>query len=491
MTLSSLSPLCASLAVTGVLALLPASTAQAAQRPIRAELVTSGLSGPVLVTAPQGDRDRIFVVQQNGIVAVSVNGVPQATPYADLTALTQRSGERGLLGMAFDPDYATNGDVFFSYTNLSGNTRIDRYTVDAANPNIVDDSTQLNILAQNQPFSNHNGGMITFGPDGYLYVGLGDGGLAGDPGNRAQNRNNLLGKMLRLDVSNGAYTIPADNPFVGDASTADEIWSIGLRNPWRFSFDRATGDMWIADVGQNVIEEIDFEPAGMGGLNYGWRIMEGTDCYNPSNNCNQTGLELPIFEYTHGGSPFRCSITGGYVYRGEAMATMHGRYFYADYCSEQVWSFRRSAAGLVEDFQEHTAELGGVGSVTGFGQDARGELYICNESGDVYRIVADGLRLQVSDAISGGTAEFRVDGGAPSTAAYLIFSLAGVGSTSVPQLNVTLDLAAPQLLSTVPTDSNGELIAAGFVPSSLSGIAVWAQAAQTGEVSNVVNQIVQ
>lgn len=476
----------AALAVTGLFYFSLANAA-AAQRGLRTEVV-GNFAAPVQLTSPVGDRDRMFVVEQDGYVRVIENGVVLGTPFLDITARTNRSSEQGLLGIAFHPDYAQNGWLFVHYTNLSGNTRLDRYTVDANNPNVIDDLTRVNLLKVNQPYTNHNGGCIAFGADGYLYMGLGDGGSGGDPGNRSQDGQTLLGKMLRLDVSSAPYMIPADNPFVGDLNVLDEIWSVGLRNPWRFSFDRATGDLWIGDVGQNNWEEIDFEAAGDGGLNYGWKIMEGSHCFSPSTGCNQTGLVLPIQEYGHGGNPFRCSVTGGFVYRGEAMATMHGRYFYADYCSGQTWSFRRDANGQLVDFEQHTSELSISGSISSFGEDAAGELYLCTLEGRVYRMLPAGLRVQSEPLIAGNSSLIEVSQATPNSNVFLTYSLAGLGSTPVPQLGVTSDLGNPRLLAPISVGANGQGSLLGNVPSALSGITVWAQVLAPGAVSNVLVQ---
>lgn len=477
-------------AVTGLLCLHLAAPASA-QRGMRSEVI-GNFDWPIQVTAPQGDRDRLFVVEQNGYVRVIENGVILGTPYLDIGTRTNRVSEQGLLGIAFHPDYAQNGWVFIHYTNLNGNTRLDRYTVDANDPNVIDDTTRVNLLKVNQPYTNHNGGAPAFGADGYLYLGLGDGGSGGDPGNRSQDGQTLLGKMLRLDVASAPYAIPADNPFVGDPNVLDEIWAIGLRNPWKFSFDRVTGDLWIGDVGQENWEEVNFEAAGDGGLNYGWRIMEGSHCFNPSSGCNQTGLVLPIHEYSHGGSPFRCSITGGFVYRGEAMATMHGRYFYADYCSGQIWSFRRDANGQVIDFAEHTSELGIAGSLASFGEDASGELYVCSLlDGDVYRIIPDGLRLQTEPLVAGTTSVVQLSEAVPNSQAFLTFSLVGLGATQVPELGVVSDLQLPKLFARLATDANGNSDTVAFVPTSLAATTIWAQALTAGSVSHVLVKTVQ
>ena len=462
------------------------------QRALELETVANGLSAPLLAVSPPGDTERLFIVEQDGLIKILRDGVVLPTPFLDVTSLTSQNSERGLLGLAFHPDYDSNGWFFINYTNNSGNTRVDRVTV-SANPDIADANSRVNILSQNQPFSNHNGGCIEFGSDGYLYIGLGDGGSGGDPGNRSQNPQRLLGKMLRIDVDNGLpYTIPADNPFVGDPNTLDEIWSLGLRNPWRFSFDRVTGDCWIADVGQNQWEEIDFEAAGVGGLNYGWRLKEGTHCFNPSNNCDPNGITTdPVFEYSHGGSPFRCSITGGYVYRGERMATMQGRYFYADYCSGQVWSFRFNGSS-VSDLVDHSSEFGTVPNITSFGQDGAGEIYVVSANRGVYRIVPAGMTLDTSVVVEAGSpATLAIAGATPSGTAWLTYSLVGLGSTSIPALNVVLDLASPQLLVSLPVDAQGETSFNAQVPNGLIGAQVWAQATELDHVSNVIVRTVQ
>ncbi|MCH2100928.1 MAG: PQQ-dependent sugar dehydrogenase [Planctomycetes bacterium] len=459
-----------------------------AQQVMTTELVDN-FDSPLQVVSPTGDFDRIFVVEQDGIVRVVKNGTTLTTPFLDITSRTNEFREQGLLGVAFHPSYAENGWIFVHYTNLSGNTRLDRFTVDASDPDVIDINSRVNLLKVNQPYVNHNGGMLAFGEDGYLYLALGDGGSSGDPGNRSQDGQTLLGKMLRLDVSVAPYLIPVDNPFVGDPNVRDEIWSIGLRNPWRFSFDRVTGDMWIGDVGQNDYEEINFEFAGDGGLNYGWRIMEGGHCFNPSSGCNQAGLVFPIQEYAQRGNPRPCSVTGGYVYRGESMATMHGRYFYADYCSGQTWSFRRDAQRMVTDFVEHTSELKS-GSIASFGEDANGELYLCMLEGPVYRIVPDGMRLQSERLIAGNSSQIELSGAAPSGTAYLTYSVVGLGSTSVPQLGVTSNLKAPRLLTPIAVDSSGSGSVTGFVPGRAAGVTIWAQALAPGVVSNVLTQLI-
>ncbi len=347
------------------------------------QVVASGLTNALFVTAVPGDTARVFVVRQDGVVRVIRNDSLLAAPFLDLTSLVTCCGERGLLGMAFHPQYATNGSFYVDYTDVNGDTRVARYAV-SADPDVADPASATIVLSQAQPFNNHNGGMLAFGPDGYLYVGLGDGGSGGDPQGNGQNLNTLLGKILRIDVDGGSpYAVPATNPFVGVAGARAEIWAWGLRNPWRFSFDRTTGDLYIGDVGQSAREEVDVQPAaGPGGRNYGWVTMEGTICYNAA-SCTQTGLTLPVLDYPHADG---CSITGGYVYRGTRIPMLAGHYLYSDYCTGFVKSFRW-VGGLSTDLRDWSVELPAGTGVTSFGEDARGELYVTTQAGAVYRIV--------------------------------------------------------------------------------------------------------
>ena len=281
------------------------------------EPVAQGLSAPLFLTAPPDDLDRLFVVERGGTIRIIRNDSVLATPFLDVGPIITAGGEQGLLGLAFHPGYAATGRFYVNYTDTLGHTQVVRYQL-SANPDVANPGSALPILTVEQPYSNHNGGMIAFGPhDGMLYVGMGDGGDGGDPQGHGQNRMTLLGDMLRLDVDGGSpYAIPVDNPFVGSLSVRQEIWASGLRNPWRFSFDAATGDVYIGDVGQSAREEVSFQPASSpGGENYGWRIMEGSRCYSPSSGCSTAGLTLPIHEYHHSDG---CSITGGYSIAGAA-----------------------------------------------------------------------------------------------------------------------------------------------------------------------------
>ena len=383
-----------------------ASADAQAQVPMTTTRVASGLARPLYVTAPAGDTSRLFILEQfSGTTGrVRILNLPgntlNATPYLSISPLAT-GNEQGLLGLAFHPDFANNGFFYVHYNPAGGASVIARYTANAPfmTSTTADAASATIVLQLAQPFSNHNGGWIGFGPDGYLYAAFGDGGSANDPGNRAQTiTNQLLGKMLRLDVDGPDaypadalrnYAIPPTNPFVGIAGD-DEIWHYGLRNPWRNSFDRQTGALYIGDVGQNAVEEISYAPAGLGGLNYGWRCTEGTTCTGLTGcTCNGPTLTPPIHTNTHAAG--NCSITGGYVYRGSALCGVQGTYFFADYCANQIWSFRYNGA-TVSQFTTRTAELapgGGlaINSITSFGEDANGELYICDQGGEIFKII--------------------------------------------------------------------------------------------------------
>lgn len=346
---------------------------------LRLETVASGLSGPLYLTAPPADT-RLFVVEQPGRIRIIANDALLPTPFLDITGKIASGGERGLLSVAFHPQYVSNGFFYVNYTDRNGHTVVERYRV-SSNPNVADAASARPVLNIDQPFANHNGGHILFGPDGMLYIAMGDGGSGGDPGNRAQDRSNLLGDLLRIDVSVEPYRIPTNNPFVGMSSVRNEIWAYGLRNPWRIWFDRAANLLYVADVGQNQVEEINVVPAGTGGINYGWRIMEGSNCYNAA-SCDRTNLTLPVLTYTHADG---CSITGGIVYRGNRIPAIRGHYFYSDYCNGWVRSFRY-ANGTVTD--QRTWNVGSVGQVMSYGEDAAGEMYLLSSNGRVYRFAA-------------------------------------------------------------------------------------------------------
>lgn len=345
-----------------------------------------GFSSPVSI-ANAGD-ERLFVVERGGLIRIiNGQGSIEETPFLDISEFITSGGERGLLGLAFHPDYAGNGLFFVNYTDLNGNTVIAMYAVSTGDPNVADPASGLEILKIDQPYQNHNGGDLKFGPDGYLYIGTGDGGSGGDPQDNAQNLSSLLGKMLRIDIDNGTpYGIPSNNPYVTEGEVAAEIWASGLRNPWRFSFDRETGDLWIADVGQNEVEEVNFVPSGTGaGWNFGWRCYEGDLEYNTV-GCGSSGdYQFPVYQYFHS-EDNGCSVTGGYVYRGAEFPSLEGYYFFSDYCNDILYSLRDSSGHWV--LEKHGKFSGNNFST--FGEDGNGEIYMAGiSSGKVWKITAD------------------------------------------------------------------------------------------------------
>jgi len=369
-----------------------------AQPNLMLESFATGLSAPVDI-AHAGD-DRLFIVEKGGAIKiVNPDGTVLPQPFLDIDPRVRSSeSERGLLGLAFHPDYENNGYFFVNYTDNSGDTRISRFTRSAEDANLADPNSEKVILEVEQPFENHNGGDVAFGPDGYLYIGLGDGGSGGDPGDRAQARLNLLGKMLRLDIDteeNTPYLIPFDNPFIGVSVVADEIWALGLRNPWRFSFDRSTNDLWIADVGQNEYEEINFQPAeSSGGENYGWRCYEGNEEFNLSGNCPDVDmLTFPVHQYPHGETNCR-SVTGGYVYRGSTHPDLVGHYIYADFCTGIISSITPDGEG---GWQNTDLLDWNNSQIVAFGENADGELFMAAiGQGTIYRVKTD-MVSSVSD----------------------------------------------------------------------------------------------
>ena len=352
--------------------------------------VARNLSSPIFVTHAGDGSGRLFIVEQTGRIKILLNGSVLPTPFLNIAAKITNGGERGLLGLAFHPDYATNRKFYVNYTNTSGDTVVAEYLRSTGSANVADAASARILLTIDQPFSNHNGGMLAFGPDRYLYVGMGDGGSAGDPGNRAQNVNNLLGKILRIDVdgrdTGKQYGTPSSNPFDGATNGADEVWSYGLRNPWRFSFDRRTGDLWIGDVGQDRWEEIDRSTAGASGagrgVNYGWRVMEGNACYNPSSGCNTSGKTRPIAVYSHS---VGCSVTGGYVYRGAQLRDLVGGYLFGDYCSGRVWALRAHGPASQSPVLMADTAL----NISSFGEGQDGRLYVTDiGTGDIWQVEA-------------------------------------------------------------------------------------------------------
>ena len=371
-------------------AAVPASPSfDPAQTQIALRRWADGFRQPLFVTHAGDDSGRVFVVEKPGRIQAVQDGVPAL--FLDITdRVRSTSNEQGLLGLAFPPNFAASGHFFVNYTDAEGSTVIARFSVDATNPAQADPTSEFLALRFAQPAANHNGGMIAFGPDGYLWIGTGDGGAANDRFGNGQNPATYLGKLLRLDVTSdprAPYTIPADNPWVNadwnGTDVLDEVWAVGLRNPWRFSFDRATGDLWVADVGQNQHEEVNFTPAGSpGGINYGWPIMEASHCFQGS-GCDSSGLTLPIAEYTHAG---HCSVTGGYVYRGAAFPALNGVYFFGDYCSGAIWAAYPTAEG---GWAAPQALASGI-TLSSFGEDQAGELYVTDlNDGAIYQLVTE------------------------------------------------------------------------------------------------------
>ena len=363
------------------------------------------------ITQPKGETDRLFVLNQKGMIYIIRNGLTLKTPFINISdrvhgSLTPGS-EEGLLGLAFHPDYNNNGYFYLNYVNKNDSSIVSRFSV-SKNPNIADEKTEKIILGIPQPYGNHNGGHLAFGPrDGMLYIGFGDGGKWGDPYNNAQDLNSLLGAILRINVDKGdPYSIPADNPFINQGSKRAEIFCYGLRNPWRFSFDRETNDLTIGDVGQNLWEEINWLSWEKSlGANFGWRTMEGDHCYNPEDFCDTTGLIMPVFEYPNNASYLKiligmdereatgCSVTGGYVYRGTENPRLWGTYIFGDYCTGRIWSFTLNN-GKPSNFQNLRTELKKHSKdvplfISSFGEDSFGELYVVDYLGAIYKFVSN------------------------------------------------------------------------------------------------------
>jgi len=348
--------------------------------------VAGGFVQPVHVAHAGDGSGRIFVVEQGGRIRILDNGVVLPSPFLDISSKSVCCGEQGLLSVAFPPGFAAKRYFYVNYTRTpDGATVVARYRVSIGDANAADPASEEVLLIIPQPFANHNGGQLAFGPDGYLYIGMGDGGSGGDPLNNGQATGTLLGKLLRIDVESGAvpYGIPPTNPFLGMAGYRAEIWALGLRNPWRFSFDRLMGDLYIADVGQGTFEEVDVQPVGSaGGQNYGWKVMEGAACFTIG--CSPAGLTLPVATYDHSQG---CSITGGMVYRGSAFPALQGMYFYGDFCSGRIWGLRNTGAGW------ETAVLPVPGNppmnIATFGEDEPGNVYLANfANGELLRILS-------------------------------------------------------------------------------------------------------
>lgn len=480
------------------------------------EIVASGLNLPVYATAPPGDTSRVFVLElYSGLIRIVKNGVLLPTPFLDLSSIILAGGERGLLGLAFHPNYANNRRFYVFYNGLDGSTNLARYRVSVGNPDVAQTNGKL-FMTMSQPFAEHNGGMLQFGPDGMLYISTGDGGGPLDPLNNAQDLSSPLGKILRINVNGGnPYQIPPDNPFLSVPGALPEIFAYGLRNPWRFSIDQASGALFIGDVGADSIEEINFVPGGSSGQNFGWRCKEGTYCTGQQGcSCPSPGFTDPIFEYFH--SP-PCAVIGGFVYRGQDLSGHAGRYFFTDYCDNSVVSFAEQG-GMVTDFRDHTADLippdgSPLILMPSFGLDGAGELLIVSLIGNVYRIVpqtdcdGDGIgdateiamrsafdanldgvpddcqQLLQGNALSPGQNSWLWFVGAqPGQAVLFFFSLAGLGSgPCFFNESVCLDLAPFSLSGGVPSvpwfgtkiaDAQGAALLPLAVPPQRGGAAV-------------------
>jgi len=432
------------LATTCILALAFVTTASA-QYPIENAFPNLSFTRPVDLQHAGDGSDRLFVVEQDGRILVFDNdpAVSGTDLFLDIRPrVDDRGNEEGLLGLAFHPDYAENGYFYVNYTASNPErTVISRFEVSQSNPDAADVGSETVLLEFSQPFSNHNGGQVAFGPDGFLYIATGDGGSGGDPQNNAQNRSNLLGKILRIDVDNpqggNAYGIPEDNPFDGNSEGyAEEIYAYGLRNPWRFSFDAETGRLWAADVGQNRFEEVDIIENGK---NYGWRIMEGFSCFNPPSGCDQTGLTLPVIEYSH---DLGSSITGGYVYRGSSVPALQGQYIYADFVSGRIWGLTYNGPNDVEN----ELLLNSKQNIASFGTDADEELYICTFGGSIFRF--EPAVTSVGDAAGAVPEKMTLSGAYPSPAMR----------SSVNSVSVRFGLPAQQQIRLVLHDTLGQRV---------------------------------
>ncbi len=364
----------------------PAPPFVAAEISVTLDPIATVDGAPLAFAASPEASGQLFVGTKDGRIWILDGGVVVTAPLLDIRKLVSNGGEQGLLGIAVHPDFPTDHRVFVDYTDTGGGTVVSSFRISATDPGRLDPGTEQWVLKVAQPYANHNGGALAFGPDGMLYVSLGDGGSGGDPQGNGQRLDSLLGKVLRLDVNVPAggpatYRIPPDNPLVGQAGARGEIWLTGLRNPWRMAFDRATGDLWIGDVGQGDWEEVDVARAGVSGLNFGWNVMEGSHCFNPARGCRTTGLTRPMSEYGH---DLGCTVIGGTVYRGAAQPLLVGGYLFADYCSGRMWAIPAKGDGPVDPVRVGTAGSG----IVAFGEDASGEIYAANLDGTISRVIA-------------------------------------------------------------------------------------------------------
>ncbi|MBE0698556.1 MAG: PQQ-dependent sugar dehydrogenase, partial [Anaerolineaceae bacterium] len=455
--------------VAAALIFLPARSIVSGQSPAPItvqHVIASGFTRPVVITHAGDGSNRLFVVEKTGKIKIVKNGAVLAQPFLDLTGQVSGGGEQGLLGLAFHPQYKTNGFFFIYYTDLQGNTVVARYKVSSVNPDAADLASKKQVLSVVQPFSNHNGGTLAFGRDGYLYIGLGDGGSGGDPNNNGQSLNTLLGKMLRVDINTSSpYLIPSSNPFVGVSGARGEIWAYGLRNPWKYSFDRETGDLYIGDVGQNQWEEIDFSAfASPSGLNFGWRCMEGTHAYSAVAPCNNpaylANLTPPVTDYSHS---VGTSVTGGFVYRGSLFPDLRGRYYYADFGTGKIWSLFRNST-QTPPFSAPVLELANTGiNISGFGEDEAGEVYLADYSGGTIR------RLE---SVNGPTPD--LSGSTIAPASNTANRLETVKFT-ITLKNTGAAASGLSLTNSLPAGLNfaGELTATSGDPSQSSGTITW------------------
>jgi uncharacterized protein (TIGR03437 family) len=417
--------------------------ASALAQDFRLTRLAGGLPQITDLQSPRDGTGRMFAVQQNGSIWILRNARIESTPFLDISSRTAPGGERGLLGLAFPPGFAQKRYFYVNYTDLRGDTVIARYRVRESNPDSADPASEQILLRVPQPFSNHNGGQIQFGPDGYLYIGMGDGGSARDPQNHGQRPDSLLGKMLRIDVESGQapYRVPPDNPFVSRTGFRPEIWALGLRNPWRFAFDRLTGDLYIADVGQNRAEEINFQPAtSRGGENYGWVTMEGLQCLNPG--CNQSGLTLPIWEYTR---ELGVSVSGGYVYRGARIPALRGMYLYADFGSGRFWGLRNENGTWVNRLLLESRR-----PIATFGEEESGELLTADySSGEIFRIEGNPAPVFTAAGVVNG-ASFR-----PGLVAGSIATVFALGVRDAPGAALAQTIPLPEALEGISVTVEG------------------------------------
>jgi len=465
----------------------------ALQQQLDAELIASGLTEPVFVTNAPGDDSRLFVVDHWDGIHVIENGVLLPQMFLNMISIRWHDGnERGVNGMVFHPDYQQNGYFYVNYCDLNGDIVVSRLEVDPQNPNRADRHSAVTILSIPHPSQFHYGGWMEFDADGYLVISVGDGSDLGDPQGHGQDMSVLLGKIIRIDVDNPAgglaYGIPATNPFLGNPLVREEILHSGFRNPWRCDIDDLTGDLWVGDVGNYLWEEIDFLAAGQEGQNCGWNTMEGRHCFQ-AGVCNQVGLTLPVYEYAHQYSqaPIRCAVTGGEVYRGRKMATMQGRFLFADWCSGEIWSMRTNGTiPLDVRLHDELDSILGNRAITGFGHDGDGELYLCSGIGGViWKIVPAGMVLEIPQLEAGIPSSVSVVGATPNTPIAITYSSTGMGRTTYP-IGVTFDLHRPSVLAELAADAQGEVLHAITPPVSAAGRTSWWQAGQLGGTSNVV-----